>query len=72
MARKGMKPTPVAVNKAKAGWSERSDRTMSTGAVTVFDLRRYFNPKSLLLGIMKVDELGEEENDSCSPEHCDR
>jgi hypothetical protein len=45
---------------------------MRVGALTVLNLGRYFNPKSLFLGIMEVDELGKEENDRCTPEHCDR
>jgi len=37
--------------------------------LTVNNLRRYFHPKPLFLGIMKVDKLCKEEDDRCPPEH---
>lgn len=71
MTRKGIKPMPVAVNKAKVDLGEYLNRAVRVDTLTVFNLGRYFNPKSLFLRVVKVDELGEEENNRCSPEHCD-
>jgi hypothetical protein len=72
IARKGIKPTPVAVNKAIMDRDERCDWTARMDTLAVFDLGRYFNPKPLFLCIMKVDELRQEENYRCAPENCDR
>lgn len=71
-ARKGIKPTPVAVNKAKADWNEHLFRARRMDTLTINNLGRYLNPESLFFGIMEVDELCKEENNRCSPEHCDR
>ena len=65
-----MKPTPVAVNKAMTGWSEHLTRTMKVGTLTVDNLGRYFDPKSLFFGIVEVDKLRKEEHNRCSPKHC--
>ena len=41
------------------------------GPLTIDNLGRYLDPKSLFLGVMEVDELREEEHNRCSPEYCD-
>lgn len=36
---------------------------------TICDLRRYFNPKSLGVCVVKVDDFEKEDNNSSAPEH---
>ena len=47
-------------------------RTVEVDTLTINNLGRHFNPKSLFFGIMEVDKLREEEYNRCSPEHCGR
>ena len=67
-ARKGMRPILVTVNSPRG--REYGECRALRGRRTSLDLLAELNPEALRIRVVAVDELGKEEYDSCSPEHC--
>lgn len=69
MARQGIKPTPVAVNRAVCEVRLCQRRALVDDEnLTIGDLTANFNPETLEIRIMKVDNFHQKDDDCGSPE----